>query len=233
MGPLALGTLLVMTFSIAGFRAQARDADSIPRAGQLNRHVLAVIAKYPTDGTHAYKWPKDGSYGGVTQDLVYQGIVVAKGNAARQTYCCGLTFEVFFKAWARWQGGEPRKNESPAAIGELSPKQLRALRQDWYCATGDRTGPVKALVDRQLGVRITKFNDARAGDFVQLWRTSGSGHSVVFLAWERDRQGEIVAMRYWSTQPGTQGISERVERFSGKAALVRDQIYIARAGRGK
>ena len=95
----ALAVLLLL--ALAG-PAEAAPETALPTLGALNRHVLKVLEGYPTDGTHRYNWPKDGSYAGVTEDLVYAGQVVAKGNEKGEAYCCGLTFEVFFKAWRRW-----------------------------------------------------------------------------------------------------------------------------------
>src|SRR5690606_24179458 len=103
----------------------------------------------------------------------------------RETFCCGLTFEVFFKAWKLWAD----KRRQPFAIGGLDAKGLKRALSDWFCAGEVRSGPVEALVSRGLGVRIERLEDARPGDFVQLWRDSGSGHSVVFLGWEKARDG--------------------------------------------
>ena len=76
------------------------------------------------------------------------------------------------------------------------------------------------------------WDEAEAGDFVQLWRHSGSGHSCIFRAWVRDDDDEIVGLRYWSTQSSTDGIGERVERFgTAGSAVKRDELYIVRVGR--
>ena len=77
--------------------------------------------------------------------------------------------------------------------------------------------------------RAIACGDARRGDFAQIWRNNGSGHSVVFLDWVRE-DGAIVGLRYWSTQPATDGIGERVERFDGERGVDREQIWLARVG---
>lgn len=217
--PLVLATILA---------AGVARGDDIPqpKLGELNRHVLAVIKTYPTDGTHRYNWPKDGSYSGVTEDVIYRGEVVAKANGKGEAFCCGLTFEVFVKAWKRWAKAKKR----PIDIGGMDPRGLRRLRSDWFCAGEVRSGPVEALVSRGLGQQIVDLDKAKPGDFMQLWRKSGSGHSVVFVGWVRDRKGERVALKYWSTQRSTKGIGFHTERFAGKSGLVREKLYIARAG---
>jgi hypothetical protein len=207
--------------------AISHAAEKIPSANKaLNSYVLEIIRAYPTDGTHRYWWPKGGAYDGVTEDLVYQGEVVARGESEGRTYCCGLTFEVWLRACERWHEARVRKGD--LRIGDLDARGLKRLRGDWYCARGGLKGPEDALVPGGFGVKVVKPEDARPGDFVQLWRKSGSGHSVVFMGWEVER-GEITGMRYWSTQKSTQGIGYRTERFAGKAGLDRERLHIVRA----
>ena len=191
----------------------------------MNPYVLKVIQSYPVDGTHGYWWPKDGAYDGTTCDLVYQGQVVARGEAQKRAYCCGLTFEVFFRAW---ELASKRTGPKGLKIGNLSAAQLKKLRADWYCAAGGRRGPVDALVPRKLAVHVVDPSDARPGDFVQLWRKNNTGHSVVFLGWLR--QGKtITGIRYWSTQKSTNGIGERREHTAGKSGVDLANTHIARA----
>src|SRR5208282_4623193 len=72
--------------------------------GSLNPFVLKVISAYPTNGTYHYhcSWtPREYDiYNGVTEDLWYRGLVVAKAypDGSRCSYCCGYTFEVFVRA---------------------------------------------------------------------------------------------------------------------------------------
>lgn len=72
--------------------------------GSLNPYVLKVISAYPLDGSYPYhcSWePREYDiYNGVTQDLWYRGMVVAKAypDGSRCSYCCGFTFEVFVRA---------------------------------------------------------------------------------------------------------------------------------------
>lgn len=219
---------LVLSLLLPAAAGEPKRGAAQPRPGELNALVLEVLKGIPADGTHEYWWPRNGEggdFGGSTADVVYDGAVVLKGEPKGRTYCCGLTLEVFVRAWERWCA----KRKAPFAIGGLDAAGLRALKSDWFCCGEVRDGPVSALVPRKLGVRIDKLDDARPGDFVQLWRKKGSGHSVVFLGWER-KDGEIAALRYWSTQPATRGVGERVERFEGENGLVPEKLYIARAG---
>lgn len=185
----------------------------------LNHHVLEVLAEYPTDGTHPYHWPKEGPFDGVTLDLYYQGQLVARSESEtlKRTYCCGLTFEIFIRACERYANGRSYRLDGLASWG------IKKFKAEWFVALGGRGGPVDALVPKGLGIKVETIEEAQPGDFVQLWRESGSGHSVIFLG---TVDGGI---RYWSTQKATNGIGERTELFYGKNWVKKDELYIARA----
>ncbi len=210
---------------------QETKAVQKPPLPEFNRHVLAVLRSYPTDGTHRYYWPrgKDGrGWGGNARDLHYRGKLVAKGDPKGRGYCCGLTFEVFVQAYER----ACKARKQPFLIpGVADGKALLRLRGLWFGSDGNRKTLARTIEQEKLGRLIPKFEDVRPGDFVQLWRRSGSGHSVIFLSWLRKKQ-KIVGLRYWSTQTSTKGIGERVEYFAtgpkDKRGVDPKQLYIAR-----
>lgn len=207
--------------------APARESAPLPPADEFRAAVLAIVKTYPTDGTHAYWWPKGSSWAGTTRDLVYEGSKVADGDPQGRCYCCGLTFEVFFRAWEKWCAGKKK----PFRIADLSADDLVKMRGLWYGTDGDRRLIQNAVVRYEVGTAVEKLEDARPGDFVQLWRHSGTGHSVVFLGWTRDGGGKIDGIRYWSTQKSTDGIGEREEKFGGEKGVDPAQVYPARVGR--
>lgn len=217
----------VAAFVLAAPGAKEEATPDLPDEAAFHRHVLDVIATYPTDGTHGYYWPKSGDWLGFTQTLRYEGKVLGKGDAKGRCHCCGLTFEVFFRAWERWQ----MERKKPFRILDLDLRGMRTLVSDWFGASGDRATLHTAITKRKLGRRITDGEKAKKGDFVQLWRHSGSGHSVVFLGWVREKK-KIVGIRYWSTQSTTKGIGEREERFGTSGSTVKpDELYVVRVGR--
>ena len=179
----------------------------------LNEVVLELLKLYPTDGSHRYHWV-DG-FDGVTTNILYQGEIVAKAEEEMRTYCCGLTFEVYMLA-AQLRA---RQKNVPLSLGGMTSWGVRKMKADWFVATGLRGGPFDALVSRDLGKRI-EYEEALAGDFIQLWRYTGSGHSCILI--DRDADG----FRYWSTQPSTNGIGYRRENFR---VIKRDELYITRA----
>ena len=221
---------LSITLAVPG---QASADKTIPALGELNATILEVCREYRSDGTHRYFWPrgkeakKFRSWAGNTKDLHYEGKLLFAGDEKRRAFCCGLTFEVFFESWRRWCKSQGREFK----IADFDRKGIRKLKSQWFGSAKDKTCLRTALVDNRLGVRIRKLSDARPGDFVQLWRANGSGHSVVFLAWVKEK-GKIVGLRYWSTQKSTKGIGERIERFDRpkKRQLLRDEFYLCRVG---
>ena len=85
----------------------------------------------------------------------------------------------------------------------------------WFVREAKSDGPGLALEAFGLGQKIEKMKDVIKGDFVQIWRTTGSGHSVIFINWTLNEEGDTTGMRYWSTQPGTNGIDYNTEYFNG------------------
>lgn len=63
-----------------------------------------------------------------------------------------------------------------------------------------------------------------------------SGHAAVFINWLRDGKGDIVGLKYWSTQKPTNGIAYKKEYFSDnpeealRGTVNRNQLYIGIVG---
>ena len=64
------------------------------------------------------------------------------------------------------------------------------------------------------GSLVSQWSDIQAGDFIQFWRNSGSGHNAIFIDWEYDINDNIIGFVYWSTQGSTDGIGYNSEYFS-------------------
>lgn len=225
----AFACLMALSSAASASESAPPLREGIPRARAFAKAVLELIETYPTDGTHKYWWPRGKEarglgYTGTTCDLEYKGETVARGDGKGSAYCCGLTFEVFVRTWQRLD----EEADRPFDIAGLTPKELLGLRRRWYVATSDRSGPQGGLVELGLG-RAIEAKKARPGDFVQLWRGSGSGHSVIFLGWEKER-GQITAIRYWSTQTSTDGIGINTEPVGGRGVDLEETAFV-RVGR--
>jgi len=202
------------------------DSESLPA---FNRIVLEKIKQYPTDGTHDYWWPRggEGNYSGATEDLYFQGKRVMTGEPERRTYCCGLTLEVYLRSYESWL--KDHGGEQAAAFGADDWPTFQKL---WFVEKLNGPGPSAALERFQLGREIPP-TEAMPGDFVQIWRTKNtkgktSGHSVIFLDWVKNEEGEVTGFRYWSTQPGTKGISERIEYYGPFGGMSTENTHFAR-----
>ncbi len=209
----------------------------VPGDGSLNPYVLKVAAAYPLDGSYPYhcSWkPREYDiYNGVTQDLWYQGLVVAKAypDGSRCSYCCGFTFEVLVRAMKL---RNVQHGLDPDEFNGMTFHDLFNLLQLWYIE-GDGDSPQLGIVSYGLGRAINDFEDARPGDFADYSTTPPGGHSVIFIDWVRDEQGRICGMKYFSSNlSGTHGVGYGTGKFSdcndGKGIL-RDSVHLARVGR--
>jgi hypothetical protein len=196
----------------------------------LNSYVQGVIATYQ-GRSFPYLLNNDyANYNGVTENLSYGGRVLAKAHpsGSRASHCVGLTFEVFFKAM------QERNRKLGLAIDDfngMSANDLQDFLLIWYVASGNkRISNIEVAVEKYgLGKRISRFEDAKRGDFMDFSRSNGTGHTVVFQNWVRDN-GNITGVYYWSTQGSTNGIAYNTEYFdtSGRGNVLSNQVYIAR-----
>ena len=158
--------------------------------------VVKIAREFPDGG--GYKWKGTG----VPDEILFQGErILGKGQG---TYCSGFTFAVVMKA-ATERG----------LLANKSADEVRTFQKQWYGATKESGETQCALAVRRLGIgEPVAAEHARPGDFLQLWRTNGSGHSVVFLEWIKEGRRPI-GVKYRSSQTSTKGIGDRVEYFAG------------------
>jgi hypothetical protein len=164
-------------------------------ASAKSRDVVAIAQSFPDGGGYELKGsgvPEDVSFGSTT--------ILGKGKS---TYCSGFTFAVVMKA-ASERG----------LLKKKTLEQIRSFQKEWYGASKDSKETQCAYAVEKLGIgKQIEFKNARRGDFLQLWRTTKSGHSVVFLEWVKVG-GSPIGVKYRSSQPATKGIGDNVEYFS-------------------
>ena len=203
----------------------------------LNPYVMKVISAYPQDGSYSYhcSWePREYDiYNGVTQDLWYKGMVVAKAypDGSRCSYCCGYTFEVFVRAMKL---RNIQKGLDPDDFNGMTFSDLFNLLQLWYIE-GKGDSEQRGITAYGLGRAITDFEQVRPGDFLSYSTTPAGGHSVVFIDWLRDDQNKIIGLKYFSSNlSGTHGVGYGSGRFSDANAngrgILRNSLRIARVG---
>ena len=205
--------------------------------GSLNPYVLKVISAYPLDGSYSYhcSWnPREYDiYNGVTQDLWYKGMVVAKAypDGSRCSYCCGFTFEVFVRAMKL---RNIQKGLEPDNFNGMTFNDLFNMLQIWYIE-GKGDSERRAITCYGIGRAITNFDDVRPGDFLSYDTTPPGGHSMVFIGWLRDGQNKIVGLKYFSSNlSGTHGVGYGQAHFSDSTknghGVLRNSLRIARVG---
>ena len=205
--------------------------------GSLNPYVLKVISAYPLDGSYPYhcSWtPREYDiYNGVTQDLWYRGMVVAKAypDGSRCSYCCGFTFEAFVRAMKL---RNVQKGLDPDDFNSMTFGDLFNMLQFWYIE-GDGDSEQRGITSYGLGRAITDLEEVKPGDFLSYSTTPPGGHSVIFVEWNRDAQNKIVGFKYFSSNlSGTHGVGYGSGRFSDSNAsgrgILRKSLRIARVG---
>jgi hypothetical protein len=168
----------------------------------------------------------------VTQDLWYQGMVVAKAypDGSRCSYCCGFTFEVFVRAMKL---RNVQKGLDPDDFNGMTFHDLFNMLQIWYIE-GKGDSERRAIEAYGLGRAITNFDDVRPGDFLSYDSAPSGGHSAIFMDWLRDEQGRIVGLKYFSSNlSGSKGVGYGQGRFSDVnhgRGIIRSSLRIARVG---
>jgi hypothetical protein len=200
---------VAMLLAAGGFTGAAYAAK--PQA------VLEIARSFEGGG---YVW-ESGS--GAPRAITHDGETILKAQE-KGTYCSGFTFSVAMQAAAE-----------RGLLKGKSVEDVRWFQKEWYGATEDKDAREKqcALAVQRLGIgrEVKRLEDARPGDFVQIWRTNKSGHSVVLIDWIRQDE-QIVGIRYRSSQKSTDGVGDRVEYFADAAGrggkVDRSRTYVAR-----
>ena len=205
--------------------------------GSLNPYVLKVISAYPLDGSYPYhcSWtPREYDiYNGVTQDLRYKGMVVAKAypDGSRCSYCCGFTFEVFVRAIKL---RNIQMGLDPDDFNGMSFNDLFNMLQLWYIE-GDGDSEERGITAYGLGHAVTDLEKVQSGDFLSYSTTPSGGHSVIFIGWNRDEQNKIIGFKYFSSNlSGTHGVGYGSGRFSDSnpsgRGILRKSLHVGHVG---
>lgn len=183
------------------------------RYSEYGTDVMTVANKFSGGG---YKW--DGTSQGVCIALFHNGKLIRGYNEGGPSHCCGFTLSVaFITATNR------------GLLEDKTEKQVSKFSSDWYGAGGvNGKLCVAALKNIGIGYEVS-FEEAKEGDFCQIWRTNGSGHSVIFISHIYDGDN-IIGFNYRSSQKSTNGIGDTKEYYSdsGKGSMDREYTYFGR-----
>ena len=151
--------------------------------------------------------------GGVSRDITYDGDFILRASG-EGTYCCGATLEAFLDAYCQVQHGCSASEASGNWFQQWPKDQFVALYKGWYGTEDSPTNPLlpeeirPTIREKQvyhmlpwtsLAKPVEDYRLLRRGDFVEFWRKSGTGHSVIFWGRDRDDDGRE-RLWYWSSQ---------------------------------
>ncbi|MBM4370385.1 MAG: hypothetical protein FJ098_01940 [Deltaproteobacteria bacterium] len=237
----------------AGGREVARDEVAVlPSEGYLveptgfNRFVIRAIndwSLYPKDGRYPYCWRDCPGSVGMIHDVAYLGEL--RWHAGGHCVCTGHTLEVFLDAYRRWQAETGAPDDLP--FGGLTRDQIRGeFYQHWQGYGVARTASsADALESAGIGYNLypEQWNEALPGDFLNISRSSGTGHAVIFIRWVTDDEDRIVGVRYYGCNrrgdshpdpddphnrrvSGPSFVTERFEGWGG--SLLPDYVFLGR-----
>ena len=234
-------------------REVARDEIRVlPSAGYLveprgfNRYVIRALndwTLYPKNGRYPYCWRDCPASVGMIHDTSYLGEVRWQGDG--HCVCTGHTLEIFLDAYRRWQAEAGVPTETP--FGALTRDTLRSEFYKYWQGYGvtESASCADALEAVGIGYNLypEQWSEAVPGDFVNISRTNGTGHAVIFIRWITDEERRIVGLRYYGCNregdshpdpddPANQtvsGPSFKSERFDGwGGTLIPSYFFLGR-----
>ena len=193
----------------------------------LGAEVLAAANGYPNGG--GYCWTDCGtSSSGTSKDIVLttssghpETILTKDPNHA--TYCSGFTFMVATDVI-----------EKHKLARSLAAADLERFQTAWYGAAnapvsyGGKSVDEDTVGEHQAGAALALFglgaevsaDQSAPGDFVEVWSTTGHGHSAVVVRHLVDAGGKKVGVEYRSSQSSSSpaGIGNRIKCYSDSAS---------------
>lgn len=186
--------------------------------GSSNDTVLNLA--YSMDGG-GYKWKGNS---GVPTDIVFKGKSILNRGTGGETHCSGFTFWTLVNAADRL-----------GLLKDKTPSQIQKLQKECF-GGGEKGSDIwwkqGQEATKNLGIGFpVEFKDAKPGDFAQIWRKDGSGHSVIFMDWVKEGDN-IVGIKYRGSQPSTNGIGDRTEYTKGDKGIDLSHVYLWRLNPG-
>ncbi|MBI4701922.1 MAG: thrombospondin type 3 repeat-containing protein [Deltaproteobacteria bacterium] len=176
-----------------------------PPSARFSQHVLAAVD---------YLWAQHRLLGYdaavLTHDVPYGSYGLIKATKPPRTMCVAAVMEVILTAmniWAEDTGDATLFDFLPKKSWEtLDPDHIKA--HIWVNESLGAYGTADALAHFGMGENVP-FAELEPGSFVNLNRTTGTGHAVVFLSFLDVVGGEhakwqpgVVGFKYFSSQGG-------------------------------
>ena len=113
-------------------------------------------------------------------------------------------------------------------LNGINDSEIWTFRRDWYVRDLKGEGPTAAMENYGVGTDVGGFENWERGDFVQLWRKNGSGHTAVFWDWILDDDDSIMGLEYVSCQGD--GLDFNDEYFGSHGSALDPQYMWAARG---
>jgi len=146
------------------------------------------------------------------------------------THCAGFTFAVCYVTAL-----------NRGLLNDFTEEDIKKMWGIWIEADGTRypkmcvkaiTEPIRSGIKR-LGTEVG-IDQAKAGDFCQIWRTTGTTHQAIIVE-KIIKNGQITGIKYLSSNPiinpatNKTGIGLVAEFFQGSGGdMLRENTYFAR-----
>lgn len=167
------------------------DEGWLPDEDGFNRYVVRAIndtSMYPKDETYPYCWSYYGDECGDMWGMVwgagYLGEDLFPGGG--DCFCSGHTLEIFLDAYTRWQADHGAAVTEPYGALGLDDVDLGAFYQHWQgYGVAQYASSAQAFETTGIGEELAEedWPTAVTGDFVNLSRSTGTGHAVIFVGW--------------------------------------------------
>jgi len=227
----------------------------VPDVPGFNHYTISAIndtTLYPKDGTYPYCWSYYGDTCGGNWGQIHDGYYAGEflfpgGN---DCFCSGHTLEIFLRAYQIWQNENGVSQSTPFTVGShtltVDDVNIGEFYQHWQgFGVASTASSANAFEYAGIGQNIYKENwdSVLPGDYVNLSRTTGTGHSVIFIEWIEEG-GRKVGLRYYScntsgdscpdpddpeNRTGISGPSFKTERFDGEGGtVIPEYLFIGR-----
>lgn len=183
----------------------------------FNDYILKAV-----NYIHTY-WAKKGyDSSAYTHDLPYGSTSVAKGPLAPKTMCVAAVAEVILTAMKIYadETGDTSVWEHLPAKSWASQSSKTIKGWIWVNHTFNGRGTGDAMTAFGMGMNVP-FKELVPGSFINLNRTTGSGHATVFIAFldascneYQTWNDKVVGFKYYSSQTG--GFDYRYASWSDK-----------------
>ncbi len=185
-----------------------QEACRVPDAPGFNHYTLRAIndaGRFPKDGTYPYCWEAQGSTCGAGWGQIYDGIyadqVLFSGGS--DCFCSGHTLEIFLYAFRLWLAEQGLPDGTLFRVGDntlaLTSVDVGEFYQHWQgFGVASTASAAQAFETAGIGEELpeSRWDEALPGDYVNLSRSTGSGHAVIFVDWV-EQNGEKIGLRYY------------------------------------